>query len=58
MVIMMMMIVMIMIKGKVLDYDDIENLLAAEMSLLSDINSRSTGRNPGERLLFLSLCAW
>ena len=50
MVIMMMMMVMIMIKGKVLDYDDIVNLLAAQMSLLTDVYSRSTGRNPEENL--------
>ena len=46
----MIIVFMIMMMTDVLDYDDIVNLLPAEMSLLSDVYSRSTGRNPGENL--------
>ena len=46
----MLIVFMIMMMTDVLYYDDIVNLLAAQMSLLSDVYSRSTGRNPEENL--------
>ena len=44
----MIIVFMIMMMTDVLYYDDIVNLLPAQMSLLSDVYSRSTGRNPGK----------
>ena len=46
----MIIVFMIMMMTDVLYYDDIVNLLPAQMSLLSDVYSRSTGRNPGGNL--------
>ena len=58
----MIIVFMIMMMTEVLDYDDIVNLLPAQMSLLTDVYSRSTGRNPEENLgsdcCFRFLCAW
>ena len=46
----MIIVFIIMMMTDVLYYNDIVDLLAAQMSLLSDVYSRSTGRNPGKNL--------